>query len=561
MTILDCLLAGYYLFLQYLGVEHPITALLLASVFILPGFLVLSSTRFSEYPVIIRLFHVFLVNLCLDLAVTFFIILLSLSREPLSFLVFLSLLSKIVMCCLSHFYPSQGSSSGSRTLSPKRSQSKFLWLLPVFVFLLAGVILYFMMLNIPFLFDHETYVIGGAYGLMEKMVPVMWPALPDETFQITNLSKPPLSFFYTAWSLLLTGTLEDVELFYRATAMPPENRPEASDYWVEGVKTEFPQEEIINARGGDGKGVRLYILPGISVPRPVIHAGRIPHVTFFLLSAVILFLFLRERGLHLSWQIGAVCLYLSLPEVMMRSCVASTEPLTSFLYLLLLCFFFDESEETTLRQVSMLIVSCLVFWAHHKTMVFALGLIAWHMAREDGWKDYLSDSIISGFVLGFVSFSIYSILSDPGEFLHAFLSQQNVGRLFFFQILPPEDRIYPDVVNVWMQFNRFTGSLFLIFGLMSLSLLLKRYREKAGIFIFWFVVTFFLGSLTDHRMTRHLTVGILPLLLPAVMLADQLKGKWPILGWIITISIILKNILLHSFIMNNFLLVSPLPAW
>ncbi|MFC1852954.1 hypothetical protein ACFL27_22375 [candidate division CSSED10-310 bacterium] len=532
-----------------------------------PGFSFIRSPGEAYLSPVYRLFQGLCYSLGLNLVVTAGLIFLNISREPLSFLMIQACLTNLLIWItfffhLQHHPESEATTffSGNCTkITPYR-------LLGILFACLCFSVLFFLLVHttgtLKLLWDHETYLIGASFGLMEELKPTTWPSLPDDTFRTTNLSKPTLTFFYTAWSILLSGLLPETEPFYRAAFIKETNRPMATQYWVDGEKTDFPRELITNAHGGNGRGVRLYIEPAIPISNKLLFVARIPHAFSLWLSSIVLLLLFRKLQVGVPFQILGVLFYLSMPEILIRGSSASTDPISYLLFIFLIYFFFDEDcAQTNTRNCFLFTASLLLYWSHQKTVVFALALCCWRFAKEDSFKKIITDFCLLGYLAGFVTFMVYSLWCDPLDFYHAFLGEQNVNRFDLFTTLAPEDRVYPDVPHLWSQFNHFLGNPFLYIALFTLLLSGLKYKEKQSIFLYWFVVTALLGSLMDWRMTRHLTVGILPLFIPYIMVSDRWSWQWKCGSGAVLSLIFFMNCHLSWTILTDFTAHSPLPAW
>lgn len=515
------------------------------------------------------LFSLMVWGIIINIFATLTIILLNLPRNPKTFISILWILFNLVFFIrlIKEKFGSKVKFAAVR--KSKNSIQKFGWkkllssLTILTVFILLCFAIYYVMLKGEIHFDLETFQIGSAYGLMEEFRPVIWPSVPDNTFKKINYSRPPLTHFYTAWSILLSGLLDESEPFYRNVFLPKENRPLPKEFWINNEKTQYPDEMIANAKDGGGKGVRIFVKSSVPISKSLLFSSRIPHTFLFCLSLIPFLFILKKANVTLIWQILGVLLFVSMPEVIIRGTSASVAAMTFFWSFMLTYFYLQPEDRDEKIFTSRVFWSAFIlFWINQKAIVFAGGVFLLKLSQERNFNDIIKDKAIQGFMAGFIAYAFYGILCDPIDYFHAFLGEQGIFRYFLFKIHPPQDRIYPDVINLWLQFNTFLGNPFLFISAFYLIIqIFSRNKGKEAVFAFWFIVTAVLGSIIDRRMTRHLAVAIIPLVISFLIMNSKFQHKINYLLILITGYIIVSNGFLDWNILHHFFLVGPLPTW
>ncbi|MFC1854234.1 hypothetical protein ACFL27_28960 [candidate division CSSED10-310 bacterium] len=564
--LLNLLVFSPFYSLEHFGLFSPVSFICQAAVLFCPGLLITRFSRQADRSPVYWFFRGLMLSFLINLSVSFIIYGWDLARDPFSFLVIMAVTANCFLAGSYFFHVRQGQESSLReTFSQLRrnlSRQKILaQIMMCLILSLALILIHQVKISLHIIYDLETFHIGSAYGLMKNFKPAMWPSVPDKTFREFNYSRPPLTHLYTAWSIQLAGLLPETEPYYSFTKVPLEVRPRPETFWINGEKTDFPSEKIANAQGGNGQGVRIKVAPSIPISEKLLMAGRIPQAFAFWFSLILLIYFFRAHQIRLEWQVLGLLLYLSMPEVLIRGASASAVPMTYLFYLFLIYFFLDTDQEKKRRDRYIFATSFILFWVNQKSAVFGLGVILWRFARYNSFKEIITDASVLGFGSGFFTYAVYGLWCDPLDFFHAFLAEQGINRFLLFRVLPPQDRIYPDVVHLWLQFNQFLGHPFLFVSGIVLLISSWHYKRKQGIFIFWFMITFILGSLIDRRMTRHVTTAIMPLFLPFVLTANRSSPNWRYILGVIVIYIILTNSTLDWTIVTNFDEISPLPAW
>lgn len=435
---------------------------------------------------------------------------------------------------------------------------------PVYLIILLLILVVFVVMwgvgHIPLQFDNETFHIASAYGLMTQLRPVMWPSVPDNTFQRVNFSRPPLTHFFTAWSITVSGGLPETRVYVSSLSLPLEDRPQPTKIMVDGRWTDKPDEAIAEHRGGNGSGVRLHVEPAIDISPELLRMARLPQALAFILCFPVLFL-IGRRLMSLWWTVLLMLLFLSIPDNLFRGVTASTEPMTGLFLLLLFGLFLSSEQDSTRDYWLLLLCAAVLFWTNQKAAVIVGGVVLWRLAREDPFSEIARDPILLGFIGGAGLYVLYGFWCDPVDFLPAFFGEQAVFRYDLFRIPPPEDRIYPDVINLWWQFSRFVGYPLIPVALIAMIMLARRSDRREALVTFWFMTTLILGSILDRRMTRHCAVAV-----PAIALAPFLVcGRLGSVARSIFLSAILAAIMLNAFtivtLLNAGYLDGPLPAW
>lgn len=523
-----------------------------------PGLICASVIRSIRFMSVDCIFYGFVGSLLINGLAGLGIIIVNVPRDHYSFLSFL-LFSANLLVIICNYYASHRQFGVNRAIRSFTLRELSLYCL---VFVLTLIVLILMVFTVPILYDNETFHIGSAYGLIDTFAPRMWPSVPDKTFREINYSRPPLTHFFSAWSILLSGNIDETSPFYFALSHPIAERPYPRKAFINGELTQFPNEIIANARGGNGKGVRVRVEPAIPVSQNLLHVSRYPQVFALFLSLIPFISYFRQNDVSAKWIVLGWFLFISMPEVLIRGISASTEPMTYF-FIALLIYFFDRFEDCGGGQRELFLTSFLLFWVNQKAVVFIVAIVLYHISRGKSISFILRYPAVSGFVSGFLFYSFYGILLDPLDFFNAFLGEQGIFRFLIFSVPPPEDRIYPDVLNLWCQFDTYLGSPFLFIVALLFIYPGTTLQSKKSVFLFCVLVTAFSGSLVDRRMTRHLVVCIQALLYFFVFVSSSKKRTCGMRMFLsgFTLFLIIRNVWLNWMILSAFSDVGPLPAW
>jgi len=383
--------------------------------------------------------------------------------------------------------------------------------------------------KVPPLEDHDTETQGTAYGLIHTMKP----------YYVTNrgtvhfFAHTLLLHLYIGQSAFLSGDLERLEHYYESALSIKEKKrrhsyAELYKVWKEGYER-FKED-------------------------PVLVPTRTPNL--FLASAalfILAFIIWRKTG-SMAAAAGTSILFMTLPEVYVRSSYGGYFAITMFFMLMMTYSYLeaiDSSSQGNLTKSTLLITSLIVgflgVWANHK-LVFvpvAFGVHAiWRLYRNTGrniiniinlkeWnnsstlvinlKEWNNSStlvaimLLIGVFAGWASFAIYGFWVAPRDFVVDHIWKHVLGRFQLQDVRLVEkvvgDWVYPSIAELWVQYGEHIGWVVAVLAIVAICRALPRLNDFEGGLLFWFGLGAVAFSITDWRQTKHLSLIIPPLVL------------------------------------------------
>lgn len=437
-----------------------------------------------------------------------------------------------------------------------------LLVLALFFVLVHGYFYWGASTVVPYIKDQDYPSVNPVYGLMNYLKPY---AL--ESHFTYMLTKPPLAQFFCGYGVTLSGRLEDAKFFYdNAFKAEGTIEREDRDRWNYIKPLRIEEEKTFRKRRPE-----LLIYTRLSYLFPAVATVLIIYHLLMTLTRVRLLAFF-----------GTV-LYLSIPEVFVRSSYAGWFAPTTFFAVmvayLFLCFSEEERKEKGLR-FSLFLASALLALTNHKGLIIIPGLLGYLFLksvienRGGGCLKAISvwmrssrrSRMVLGAFAGSAIFWIYACSIDYENFYKDHIRYDFIEHFHKegLRITSEEGRYlnrYPTLPEVWTEFNRNTGTLFLPLSFVSLVYLARRIRRREALLFFWFLVGAVGYSIVDWKQTKHLMLIILPLLLPVVLFIHD-RGKT---GRIILLSvvafIVIINILILCNLNRDFSYITSTPEW
>ena len=417
-------------------------------------------------------------------------------------------------------------------------KDRFRW-----IFLGSACLLLYMALAVsalhlvPPMMDHDWDSQSGAYGLIHTGAPL---AVTDRGV-FYFFANPPLLSFHIGLVALLRGSLD--RLAYH-------------EEMARALEKSYGAHPTESAWGEAVEQSRQRFLA-----EPHLLETRTP--TLFFAVATLPLLFGILQGLTRSLWLSAMgcLLYITFPEVWVRSSHGGWTAITVFFLLAIAYGYFRDDRKILLWGGFFAAVA-----KSKEAVLLPLALALWRGFREiqgpvrSRIQAMATHPALLGFGAGTVLFFGYGLWVSRQAFWTDFVRGHVWNRLFHIHT----GGSYPSVVGLWWQFSKVQGFPFLPLAALSVAWLLIwswRRRSLDGAMALWAILGSITFSVVDWRQTKHL-IQLVPALVMAIMkVLSQHRGilRWGLLG-LVSFLIIRNAWLLFSF-RGHWLALHPTGDW
>jgi len=279
---------------------------------------------------------------------------------------------------------------------------------------------------------------------------------------------------------------------------------------------------------------------------PHVLCTRISNIFFVFTTLLMLFFIMIRLKLVSPPTALLLCfLYISLPEISIRSIGGSYTAISNF-FLVFMIYFYLINHDSKLS----FLCGVLSGLSNHKLLLLPIAIVINKFISRR--KNPVDKNIIIGFGVGILLFWVYGLSIDHKIFFADHFRHHLINRIFHVSQLGYTE--YHSLAEYWKKFISNLSWYFFIPGFASLLLLLK--EKKLNILPLWFLSGGIIFSLVDWKETKHLMLIAVPLLLGiaySISLASAKKGKLSSLykkGIIFLLSILLA-FNCYSFTTNN----------
>ena len=441
---------------------------------------------------------------------------------------------------------------------------------------------------VPPLDDHDLEITGTGYALLTTFE----PSLLTDRWSVYFFAHPPLLHFYVAGAHVLGGAVDDLRVYYDSTQR-------VRDSWERGTVPQRDGRVVVTGHPeplpvppGDyqivGATVTEYLLAPVAGGPPVpvashaleldqiyAHYRNRPHLietrianVFLAAVTVALLAVWMGRITRRSWL--GVCLaatYATSPEVFVRSSYGGYFAIGALACVLILLA--HEYWHRTGAIWLPALVGVFAALADHKLVVlpFALGALAMVSPhdRRLGWLARVHP-VALGFVAGTALFWLWGLAVAPASFVFDHLRGHLLDRVLHHNPFGYEG--YPTVMGLWREFNNHTGHVLVPAALVFLGVDWWRARASRmvthvppwGVWVLWMIVTAVVFSVIDWRMTKHLVLLMVPLVLALAPLREA--PRWRVFAAVaVVVALLAFNIHTLVDLAGNFQSVVVTPAW
>jgi hypothetical protein len=424
---------------------------------------------------------------------------------------------------------------------------------------------------VPPLEDQDMETQGTAYGLMHEGAPTIAINRPTGEGGRLFFAHPLLLHFWIAESALVSDDLGRLRHYHEGSLAVAEGAPALPAY--EAGLAQFLRD-------------------------PVLVPTRTPNLflSAFFVLALGMTVF-RLTGSQVA-AAGACVLYMTLPEVYVRSSYGGYMALANFLMISGAYFYLEASglfpnrkDSAPARAPLRLggLSGVLSGWADQKAILLAppaaahaglralldgafrgealgflrrgqiVALARLALGRADA---RIAALLGLGFLAGWASFALYGLAIAPDAFIADHLVGHVAERLTLRDLdVFGDEWTYPSVVGLWIEFLGHSGWLLAPIAALAALHAGGRIREAPGLFLLWAGIGAVLFSLVDWRQTKHLA-HILPAL--AVLVGvywASLEGRLKHALSAALVAAMLWNIWRIGLLMADFGYLAPTPIW
>lgn len=456
------------------------------------------------------------------------------------------------------------------------------WRGPLWVPLLAVAALFYVQSwvgaggRVPPLEDQDMETQGTAWGLINELTPTMVTNRGAHLF----FAHPLLLHFWIGESALITGDLDRLRYYHESSVAVQDAHRELTDSaWIEKF-AELQGDSLLGLRWGQDYA-RFQA-------DPVLLPTRTPNLFLAALLIIPLGLLVFRISGSVFAAVGAAVLYMTLPEVFVRSSYGGYMACTNFLVLSAAYVYLEQSgllggppgslAAAARGSRPVFGIGLLAAWANQKALLIPLAALlhasfcwlgeglggALRRAREDRILTNAT-ALTAGFAVGFALFAVYGLGLGQREFIadqlvvHIFqrLSLSNVNLIG----VDEGAFVYPSILRLWAQFGQHTGWLIVVPAAFATVRAASAPRRATGLFVAWIAIGAVGFSLVDWRQTKHLA-----LLLPALILLTgvwwaSLRGRPRAIMTAVFSLALLWNLWRIGQLMADFSYLQPLPIW
>jgi len=440
--------------------------------------------------------------------------------------------------------------------------------------LAAGATLFFLQCFvgaayfIPPLEDQDMELQGTAYGLMNELRPTMTTNDASQFY----FSHPLLLHFWIGESALISGELEQLRYYHDgAMALGVPAKGQAFTAWEEASYAHWESDYAHFLR------------------EPVMVATRTPNMWLSALSLFPLGLLAYRMTGARSTALAAVALYVTLPEVYVRSAYGGYMAIANCLMLYGTYFYLSVSGLLPERELplpppeqaqrSVVSAAFLASWADQKNVILPVATLA-HAGLRSLLSGHLTQLfqrlwvrpdvraallITLTFFCGWLSYIAYGCIVAPTEFIEHHIRGHVMERLAMTDVnlntQATGEWTYPSIVALWQQFAEHSGWPVIALTLPALASALRRVKHAQGVLLLWIMLAGIGFSLIDWRQTKHLAqfLPALVILIAAFWSAQSGRWKW-VYGGGIALAV-LWNMPRVGLLMHDFEYIKPLPIW
>lgn len=244
--------------------------------------------------------------------------------------------------------------------------------------------------------------------------------------------------------------------------------------------------------------------------------SRIVNIFFVMATLIVMMAIMIQFGLSYQEALFLLVVYISLPEVNVRSFCGSRTAIGNFCLITMVYFYLKQNIKFSFFSG---LVSGL---STHKMILLPLAAIFNRLLFKK--RRLPTRSMLVGFLGGILIYWIYATSIDAKTFFVDHIQYHLINRIFHINELGGGGN-YPNLVTYWKLFIANAGWPFFLMSIFPLFFLFREKNSGLSIFAFWFLIGAVVFSLVDWKETKHLILIVIPLVFGVAYLISILKKK------------------------------------
>ncbi len=427
-----------------------------------------------------------------------------------------------------------------RSLLPPMSAAAVLGTLAVFGYFSFGAARV-----VPPQQDQDLVVANPVYGYFRDLKPYGL-----ETHFTYLFSKPSYLHLVAGSAICLWGDLDATKPYYDRARLTQ--------------RRSFPRSRIDELRGKD--------IEQFARDEKLLWSTRTTAVMLASLLPVVLYAVCRRLGVSTRWSALTAVVYVSFPEVFIRSSFAGFTMVGNFFASLVLLLYVTRLKEGR-HAAGLFAAAALMAGSNQKTLLLVPALLLHQLLlriRAAGirgaWSwltGLIADPFFCGVLVGWGTFCAYGLWADADTFVRDHLYYDFRDRFLLqdvrFQHL--DGWWYPSITEVWLEFSRNLNWIFLPIALLAVLWLAPRMGTHAWVIVPWVLLGAVLGSVTDWRQTKHLMLILPPLVVSWAVALDRVGTTLRVLAWGAALFCIVWGFSATLRLWSDFASLSPSTIW
>jgi hypothetical protein len=353
--------------------------------------------------------------------------------------------------------------------------------------------------------DQDLVVANPVYGYFKDLKPYGL-----ETHFTFLFSKPSYLHLVAGSSICLWGDIDNAKPYYdRARLTEGKNWPR---WKIDELRTEDAEEFAADSQ--------------------LLWSTRVLPVALAALVPVVLYGVCTRLGVSAVWAVLGAVLYVSLPEVFIRSSFAGFTMVGNLFASLVLLLYVTRLQDGR-QGAALFSAAALMAGSNQKALLIVPGLLLHHLlqdVRAGGIRGLcrwvaglVTDPFFLGVVVGWGTFCAYGMWADANTFVrdHLYYDLRDRFLLQDVRLAHLDGWWYPSIPEVWVEFARNLSWVFLPMAVAAVLWLVPRVAAPEWALVPWVFLGAVLGSLTDWRQTKHLMLILPPLVVGWTVVSNR----------------------------------------
>jgi hypothetical protein len=393
--------------------------------------------------------------------------------------------------------------------------------------------------------DQDLVVANPVYGYFRDLKPYGL-----ETHFTFLFSKPSYLHLIAGSSICLWGDLGETKPYYdRARLTEGKNWPR---WKIDELRTQDAEEFAADSR--------------------LLWSTRILAVALASLVPVVLYEVCTRLGVSAIWAVLGALLYVSFPEVFIRSSFAGFTVVGNLFASLVLLLYVTRLQNGR-NGAALFSAAALMSGSNQKALLVVPALLLHHLLqhiRAGGGRGLcrwaaglVTDPLFLGVVVGWGTFCAYGMWADADTFVrdHLYYDLRDRFLLQDIRLTHLNGWWYPSIPEVWVEFSRNLSWAFLPMAAAAVLWLAPHITAPEWAVVPWVLLGAVLGSLTDWRQTKHLMLILPPLVVGWVVASDRWGRVLHAVALAAAVFCIVWGFTVSARLWGDFTLLAPSTIW